>query len=591
MVCLDNGKIIKIAERILNKNFKNVNIVDFDEVMVDKTVNSVTVGGNTAAQKLRALMLLTIENKEEFSLRQKPCFTKLGVMLDMSRGAVMKVEALKDYLEHLAMYGANEVLLYMEDTFCLEEYPHFGYLRGAYSDAELKELDDYAYSLGIELIPCVQTLAHLKQYLSWNVEGENSNIADTDDILLCDCKETDDFIEAIIKKLSTVFRSNNIHIGMDEAHNIGLGQYLKNNGYRDRYSILIRHIKKVKNICGKYGYKPMMWSDMFFRLATQSGNYEFGDFTLTQEVEKDLEELSGLSLVYWDYYQTDKESYANKIDIHHKLDKDMIFAGGLWTWTGFLPDYSHCFNTMIPAMQICKEKRVNNVFATVWGDDGCETDYFRALYSFAIFSEYCYCDDIPSKEYIYKVGETVSGIKTNTMKSVSQFQMLPQEKKIMWGDIFYNNTGLDLSRQPHYELNMKVANEISLDEDEFAKLVLEISAIKSKVYAEFIADYKNGKVLSEYENIYLPRLIKDYIRLYELHRENWFKNNKAFGFEIIASRYATAIDRLKYAYEKVQKYNAGEINVIEELEYIPLYGNRRSNFYSRTAFSADTPMS
>jgi len=33
---------------------------------------------------------------------------------------------------------------------------------------ELKEIDDYAASLGVKLVPCIQTLAHLAQFLQWS---------------------------------------------------------------------------------------------------------------------------------------------------------------------------------------------------------------------------------------------------------------------------------------------------------------------------------------------------------------------------------------------------------------------------------------
>lgn len=55
----------------------------------------------------------------------------------------------------------------MEDMYEIKERPHFGYLRGRYSFDELEAIDDYAYSLGIEAVPCIQTFGHLKNYLCW----------------------------------------------------------------------------------------------------------------------------------------------------------------------------------------------------------------------------------------------------------------------------------------------------------------------------------------------------------------------------------------------------------------------------------------
>ena len=86
---------------------------------------------------------------------------KLGVMLDCSRDAVYSVETLKRYFGLLKKMGYTYVQLYTEDVYELEGEAYFGYLRGRYSKQELKELDAAARANGLELVPCIQTLAHL----------------------------------------------------------------------------------------------------------------------------------------------------------------------------------------------------------------------------------------------------------------------------------------------------------------------------------------------------------------------------------------------------------------------------------------------
>lgn len=47
--------------------------------------------------------------------------------------------------------------LYTEDTYEIEGEPFFGYLRGPYTHQELNEIDQYAFDLGIEAVPCSQS--------------------------------------------------------------------------------------------------------------------------------------------------------------------------------------------------------------------------------------------------------------------------------------------------------------------------------------------------------------------------------------------------------------------------------------------------
>lgn len=161
-----------------------------------------------------------------------------GVMLDMSRNAVMKPSEIKKYVTLLKSFGYNMVQLYTEDTYEVENEPYFGYMRGRYTTEELKDIVDYCNSIGMEIIPCIQTLAHLTQIFRWQ---EYSTINDTADILLTDEERTYDLIENMFKSLRKSFTSEYVHIGMDEAHMLGLGKYLDKHGYQNRLEVLSKH--------------------------------------------------------------------------------------------------------------------------------------------------------------------------------------------------------------------------------------------------------------------------------------------------------------------------------------------------------------
>ena len=209
-------------------------------------------------------------------------FDLFGVMIDCSRNAVPNIDGLKRFLKIISEMGYNCAMLYTEDTYEVKGEPYFGYKRGRYSMAELHELDDYAFSIGVELIPCIQTLAHLNAAFRWQ---EYRQIQDCDDILLLDEERTKELLLHMFETTSECFRSRRIHIGMDEAHRIGLGRYLDKHGFTDRYELLLRHLHDVCQMAKQFGYEPIMWEDMFFRLA--HGAY-FSDHVVdfSEEVKK-----------------------------------------------------------------------------------------------------------------------------------------------------------------------------------------------------------------------------------------------------------------------------------------------------------------
>ena len=191
-------------------------------------------------------------------------------MVDLSRNAVMTVDQLEHFFVLCSKMGLNSCMLYMEDTYQIPDYPYFGYCRGAYSLEELKALDAFAETVGIELIPCIQTLAHLTNPLKW---GFANGMRDTSDILLVEEEKTYQFLDRAISVIAAAFKTSKIHIGMDEAHDLGRGHYLTQHGLIDRFDIMEKHLKKVMEICRNYQLQPMMWSDMFFRIGSKSGDY------------------------------------------------------------------------------------------------------------------------------------------------------------------------------------------------------------------------------------------------------------------------------------------------------------------------------
>ena len=156
-------------------------------------------------QFFRALSYLKRADHRRFALHRQPVFEHNGVMLDCSRNAVPRVEAVKMVLRKMALMGLNTLMLYTEDTYEVPEQPYFGYLRGRYSVEALRGLDSYAAALGIELVPCIQTLAHLERALHW--PQVDAALRDTEDILMVGEEKTYVFIEQLLRAVSGTFRT------------------------------------------------------------------------------------------------------------------------------------------------------------------------------------------------------------------------------------------------------------------------------------------------------------------------------------------------------------------------------------------------
>ena len=498
---------------------------------------------------------------------------KLGVMLDCSRNAVMKPEQIKKFVDYISAFGYNMLELYTEDTLETVDEPYFGYMRGRYTAAEIKDIDEYCKSKGVELIPCIQTLAHLGCIFRW---GDYEKIRDVNDILLIGEERTYAFIENIFTSLERNFTSRTVNIGMDEAHLVGLGKYLDKHGYRDRFGLLKEHLERVISIAKEHGFKPVMWSDMFFRLAAH-GDY-YGNVKGAAEFLKD-KVPEGVGLTYWDYYHTEKRTYDQMNKEHKALDGDSWFAGGAWTWHGFAPFNAWTMKTMRPAMLSAKDHGVNNILITMWGDNGKECSFYSVLPSLYFIAE------------TYRGETSLKKIKENfneiTGENFDAFMKLDTPnyiggnkanfnpcKYMLYNDLLtgiydvYVPAGTAAEYKKHAAA-IKRAGKNSKFKYIFECLyrLCDLLAVKSELGKKIRAAYNSGdkeelrKLVAE-----IKKCEVKLDRFYPSFAEVWKRENKPFGFEVQDARLGGLKRRLITVRERLTEYLDGKADVIPELE-------------------------
>ena len=393
---------LKTGTRILIDEYKqsteqldiNVEFCESDELSVKKEGNAISIICKELSHYYRGLTkILCNLDKNTYENTEKAYFEKNGVMLDCSRNAVFRVEKVKSIIRVLAKLGMNVLMLYTEDTYEVADEPYFGIYRGRYTKEEIKEIDSYASIFGIELVPCIQTLAHLHNALKW---PGKENIKDSADILEVGKEETYIFIEKLLRSVKESFSTKRVHLGMDEAVSLGLGNYLKNNGYEKSSMLIKRHCKKVLDICKKLDLNPMMWSDMYITANTGKGYYDIDDNVDCSLWEKPEKEVG---LVYWDYYHNDEKIYEKMLKVHMQISNNVIFAGGSWVWNGIAPNYSKTFECTISALQTCKEFKLDEVLCTAWLDNGAETPIDAVLPGVALFGYLSFHKNYDSEEF------------------------------------------------------------------------------------------------------------------------------------------------------------------------------------------------
>lgn len=537
------------------------------------------------------LFVEALRERDEFSIIEEPQFKTNGVMFDVSQGnAVINKENLKKLLLKMSVMGLNMMMLYTEDSYEIASEPYFGYMRSKYTHDEIKECDDYADMLGIEMIPCIQTLAHLIDALKWNCY---SDIKEDDDTLLVGYDRTYEFVEKMISSVSAPYRSKRIHIGMDEAWKLGRGKYMDINGPRDKFDLMIEHLKKVLSITNKYGLKPMMFSDMFFMGSSNTGAaYDSGKIiTVTPEMAAKIPEE--LQLVYWNYKHHSEQPYKMWLERHKALGSEPIFAGGIWSWNGFGVDYEKTFATTIPALNACKEEGVMEVIATIWGDGGTESNIYTNLLGLQLFAEQGYSKkfDMDKLKIRFKF---CTGASFDSFMEITYLDKLPGTepvegfcftnpcKYLLWQDMLMglfdkNIEGMNLTShygnlQKHFESYVDSSGEFGFVFS-FLEKLSAILSLKAEMGLKITEAYRNKNylVLRDIAECKLPELYKKVNDLRTYHRELWFKVNKPFGWEVLDIRYGGLLARISSVISRISDYLEGTVREIEELNQERLY--------------------
>jgi hypothetical protein len=501
-------------------------------------------------------------------------YRTLGVMIDMSRNAVMSLDGLKRFLPLLKKMGYNCVMLYTEDTYEVDNEPYFGYMRGRYTKEEMKEIDAFAASLGISVIPCIQTLAHLNAIFRWKKFPN-----DCDDILLTDDERTYELIENMLSTLSECFTSRKIHIGMDEANMLGRGRHLDKHGYETVNAIMKRHLERICKIAKKYDYELMVWSDMFFR-PWNNGKYVIPKKEIPKEVIDSLP--SSVIPVYWDYYQSKISVYDDMLENHKQLSDKTWFAGGAWSWLGFVPFNQFTLKTMIPALHACKEHQIKDIIFTMWGDDGAECSHFSQLPSLFYLAEYARgnTDEASIKAKFKKFCgiDFDEFMQIDCPNNIIEHHGMPANpsKYMLYSDCFndYLDYTVTEGAGEKYKEYAKALHETARKSlkyryvfDTAAKLC-EVLEIKYELGLRTRKAYEAGdktelKRLAENEYTEVKKRLSIFIRAFE---KQWMRDNKPHGFDVQEMRLGALLYRIDSCRRRILSYANGKIDRIEELD-------------------------
>lgn len=501
----------------------------------------------------------------------------LSVLIECSNIGTPNVPMLKKYIDILSAFGYKRLYLGVTEAYKIPEEPFFNYNKGGYMKEQFVELDYYAEGKGMELCLSFQTLAHLEGLSRYECFKD---YMDTNSILMVGDERTYTLIDHMFQSLSESVRSRTIHIGMDEAWDLGLGKYLKKNGYHDRHGIFLEHLNRVCEIARKYNYKPEMWADMFFYLAKNS-DFEQNDSSLRRIIELIPEDVT---LVHWDYSKRKSEEFERSLSAVQALanGKEIVFAGGALKYISYAPHNAYSIDVISEQINSCRKLGVSNYMLTLWSDNGARTSnaaILPTLFATAELAKGKTKEEIDKDKFAEIIGVNFDSFMLLDALDNPYFKKWDEN----WtGTKSYYALFTDLLI-PYFDLYIsegndkayaELAEKLDTIDGKYYQPVFDCSrdlarvlSIKAELSQRIRKAYKerNLELLRKIATKDIPLLIEYMKEFTDSFEEFWFWENVPYGIEVHHHFNGGLICRWESVAKRILKYVEKGV-IIEELE-------------------------
>jgi hypothetical protein len=302
----------------------------------------------------RRLPCLTIEDWPDFPRR--------GVMLDISRGRVPRLETLLALVDHLADFKINEFQLYIEHTFAYRHYKAVWRGWGAMTGREVRRLNARCRDLGIDLVPNQNSFGHLRQWLEYPplkklaeapepYESEDGTFLRFPSTLAPKHPGTLPFLRRLYDELLPNFSSHYFNVGCDETWDLGRGQskaLCESQGEGRVYGEFLKRIRR--EVAGR-GRQMMFWGDMVLQHPE-----------LLQELPKDVIALN------WGYAAD--HPFAREAAVFAGAGVRFYVCPGTSTWMTLVGKHDNALANLRSAAAAGRQHGAAGYLVTDWGDGG-----------------------------------------------------------------------------------------------------------------------------------------------------------------------------------------------------------------------------
>ncbi len=285
-----------------------------------------------------------------------------GFMLDISRCKIPTQSEFRQLIRALARLRVNQFQLYIEHSFAFPGHEEVWQEASPLTPAEIEQLDRECLSLGIELVPNLNTFGHMERWLRHPKyrsmaecpEGWIHPLTQQFKPIPGTLKPDDEslkFIGDLLDKYLPHFRSHQVNIGGDEPWELGQGFSKEAVEKKGKHAVYLNHLKKICKLVEVRGRTPQFWGDILLE-----------DLNLASEAPV-------LAMpVIWGYDAG--HPFNQQAQRLNSLGRSYLIAPGTSTWQSFTGRLDNALTNQVEAVSAAIKHQAQGVLITSWGDNG-----------------------------------------------------------------------------------------------------------------------------------------------------------------------------------------------------------------------------
>jgi hypothetical protein len=296
------------------------------------------------------------------TLRDYADFRRRGVMLDISRGRVPRLDTLLQLVDHLADFKINEFQLYTEHTFAYRNYESVWREWGALTAEEIRALDGRCRRLGIDLVPNQNSFGHLRYFLehprlkklaevSEPYESADGTFLRYPSTLAPEHPGTLPFLRKLFDELLPHFGSHFFNVGCDETWDLGRGQSKRASERKGKHRVYFDFLKKINREVASRGRQMMFWGDIILHYPE-----------LIRELPPRIIALN------WGYEADHAFDREGRLFAESKVP--FYVCPGTSSWMSLIGRHDNAFANLRQAAIAGHNNRAIGFLNTDWGDGG-----------------------------------------------------------------------------------------------------------------------------------------------------------------------------------------------------------------------------